>query len=291
MVSTPQNKRSRLHRVNAFTLVELLVVITVIGILASILLPTLGKAKARGEGMSCFNNVRQLQLAWLLYADEQHDHLPYNLGGTANRSSVAPLDPLNWVNGVMSWELDTDNTNQSLINQSSMASYVNHNLKVYKCPSDRALSNVQRQAGWLERTRSYSMNAMMGDAGSLSRTGTNVNNPGYKQFFTLTSIPSPSSSFVFLDEHPDSINDGYFLVKMDSYYEEPHPWWFDLPGSYHNKSCPISFADGHVELHKWKDPETYAPALPDAANLPIYLPRTTSREDFSWLLQRSSVTQ
>ncbi|MDB6023916.1 MAG: hypothetical protein JWM68_139 [Verrucomicrobiales bacterium] len=291
MIFIPQQNRTSPGRIAAFTLIELLVVIAIIAILSGILLPALSKAKARGEGIACLNNTRQLQLAWLLYADEQRDRLPYNLGGSANRSSVAALDPLNWVNGVMSWELDADNTNGSLITQSSLASYGSYNLKIYKCPADRALSDVQRNEGWPARTRSYSMNAMVGDAGTLSRSGTNENNPDYKQFFTLTSIPSPSSTFVFLDEHPDSINDGYFLVKMDNYYGEQHAWWFDLPGSYHNKSSPITFADGHAEQHKWKEPETYAPPQPYATALPFYIPRTSAKEDFMWLLQRSSVAQ
>ena len=134
------------------------------------------------------------------------------------------------------------------------------------------------------------MNAMVGDAGSLSVTGTNLNNPGYKQFFTLTSIAKPADTFVFLDEHPDSINDGYFLTKLDSYAGEPHPWWFDLPASYHNKSASISFADGHVESHKWSA-ETYAPPLPEATELPFYIRTGPSRDDFFWLLQRSSILQ
>ena len=284
------HQRALRQQRTAFTLVELLVVIAVIAILSGILLPALGKAKAKGEGISCFNNTRQLQLAWLLYSDEQRDRLPYNLGGSANRSSVAPLDPLNWVNGVMSWEVESDNTNQSLIKQSSLAAYTAYNAKLYKCPSDRVVSDVQRQAGFQERTRSYSMNAMVGDVGTLSISGTNQNNPTYKQFFTLTSILTPAQTFVFLDEHPDSINDGYFLVKLDSYYGEPHPWWFDLPASYHNKSSSISFADGHVEMHKWSA-ETYAPPLPYAAELPLYLRAGPGRDDFFWLLQRSSVLQ
>ncbi len=286
MNSPVQQKGFRIRGTAAFTLVELLVVIAVIAILSGILLPALSKAKAKGEGIACVNNARQLQLAWLMYSDEQRDRLPYNLGGSANRSSVAPLDPLNWVNGVMTWELDADNTNNSLIMQSSLSSYVNHNFKTYKCPADRALSDVQRQAGWEKRTRSYSMNAMVGDAGSLSTGGTNSNNPNYKQFFTLSSIPAPSGTFVFLDEHPDSINDGYFLVKADYYYPE----WYDLPGSAHDKGSAISFADGHVEMHKWVDAETLAPSQPDTALLPRDLP-ANARTDFYWLLRRSSVAQ
>jgi prepilin-type processing-associated H-X9-DG protein len=270
----------------AFTLVELLVVIAIVIALASLLLPALARARSKAQAASCANNVRQLGLAWLMYANEQRDRLPYNLGGDAERKTIAPFNPLNWVNGIMSWELDSDNTDINLILQSSLAPYCANNVKIYKCPSDQALSDVQREAGWKHRTRSYSMNAMVGDAGDLSQTGSNVNNPRYKQFFALSEIPSPASIFVFLDEHPDSINDGYFLVKADYYNLE----WVDLPGSYHNDASSFFFADGHVELRKWNEPETKAPPLPDAAALPRSIP-SDRRNDFYWLLRRSSIAQ
>lgn len=280
------HRRTDLHGKQnaAFTLIELLVVIAIVAILASLLLPALAKARAKGDALAGLNNVRQLGLGWLMYAHEQRDRLPYNLGGDAARRTVAPQDPLNWVNGVMSWETNSDNTNLTLILNASLAPYLNNAPRLYKCPSDKVLSDVQQQAGWRERTRSYSMNAMVGNAGDLSLTGINTNNPHYKQFFALTEIPKPSSIFVFLDEHPDSINDGYFLVKNDYSFVE----WKDLPGSYHDGRAEFSFADGHAELHKWNHSETKAPAVPDAADLPRAIP-ADRRDDFNWLFQRSSV--
>ena len=126
------------------------------------------------------------------------------------------------------------------------------------------------------------MNAMVGDAGELSRSGVNTNNPDYVQFFKITQIPQPTEIFVFLDEHPDSINDGYFLER--DYYPE----WHDLPGSYHNGSAAFSFADGHSTLHRWIQPGTYRPPLPDAANLPIPV-SSNGKDDLEWVLDHMSV--
>lgn len=125
------------------------------------------------------------------------------------------------------------------------------------------------------------MNAMIGDAGDLIVGGHNVNNPGYKQFLKLPQIPAPANIFVFIDEHPDSINDGYFLMQWTYPFE-----WVDLPASFHNDSSALAFADGHCETHQWHDASTLAPARPDAADLPR---SATNRTDFLWLLQRTSI--
>ncbi len=269
-------------RLGGFTLLELLVVIAIIGILASLLLPTLARAKARANGLFCLNNTRQLCLGWQLYADDHQDRLPYNLGGSGP-NGVSPIRTnLNWVNNVLTWELDPDNTNAATLTGSSLGPYVNRAASVYRCPSDHALSAIQRQAGWRERVRSYSMNAMVGDAGPVSTSGYNVNNPAYVQFFNITSIPQPSEIFIFLDEHPDSINDGYFLNR--DYYPE----WRELPASYHNGAAAFSFADGHSILHRWLVASTHRPAQPDAAGLPIQLP-ANQRTDFEWVVGHMSV--
>src|ERR1017187_2682472 len=117
----------------------------------------------------------------------------------------------------MTWDLSSDNTNLATLTGASLGSYVSGNTSVYCWPSDEALSSVQRAAGWTARIRSYSMNAMVGDAGSFTANGYNVNNPGYTQFFKMTQIPQPSEIFAFLDEHHDSIDDGYFLDKSPEY--------------------------------------------------------------------------
>jgi prepilin-type N-terminal cleavage/methylation domain-containing protein/prepilin-type processing-associated H-X9-DG protein len=268
----------------AFTLIELLVVIALIAILASILLPVFGKAKARAQGIACLNNTRQLAVAWLLYADDHADRLPYNLGGDASRSTVAVRTNLNWVNGIMDWSLSADNTNTAMLTEAALGGYANKAISIYRCPSDHVLSSKQREAGWSERVRSYSMNAMIGDAGELSQTGVNTNNPYYVQFFKLSLIPRPSGIFVFLDEHPDSINDGYYLNKVNRNYRE----WVDLPASYHDGAAAFSFADGHSQIQRWAYARTRQPARPDGAELPLDVP-SAEASDYDWVVAHMSV--
>jgi len=267
----------------AFTLIELLVVIAVIAILAGMLLPALGRAKAKAQGVFCLNNTRQLGFAWMLYADDHNGRLAYNLGGDAKSRTVAERTNINWVNNVMSWELDDENTNTLTITDASLAPYTSKAVAIYRCPGDTFLSSVQRAAGWTARLRSYSMNAMMGDAGEFSRTGVNKNNPAYIQFFSANAVPHPESIFVFLDEHANSINDGYFVNR--AYYTN----WIDLPASYHNGAAGLSFADGHSETHKWRNALTRQPVLPDRTIplLPLGIPKDD--EDHDWVVEHMSV--
>ncbi len=268
----------------AFTLIELLVVIAVIAILAGMLLPALGRAKGKAQGVFCLNNTRQLGFAWMLYADDHNGRLAYNLGGDAKSRAVAERTNINWVNNVMSWELDDENTNTLTITDASLAPYTSKTVAIYRCPGDTFLSSAQRAAGWQARLRSYSMNAMIGDAGDFSRTGFNKNNPAYVQFFSVTSVPQPESIFVFLDEHANSINDGYFVNR--AYYTN----WIDLPASYHNGAAGLSFADGHSEIHKWRNAMTRQPVRPDSTVplLPLAFPKSEA-EDYNWVVEHMSI--
>jgi prepilin-type N-terminal cleavage/methylation domain-containing protein/prepilin-type processing-associated H-X9-DG protein len=288
----PSEKAAR----NGFTLVELLMVIAVIAILSSVLLPALSKAKARAHAVICLNNTKQLALAWLLYASDHEDRLPYNLGSPAAGTNLN-----NWAAGIMDWDLSPDNTNTLLLTESALGSYADKSVATYHCPDDTVVSPRQREAGWSHRVRSYSMNASVGDAGNFSTQGYNVNNPGYVQFFKLTTVPRPAEIFVFLDEHPDSISDGYFLNKVNiSSYSAYGGYggsggaaavtneWIRLPASYHNGATGFSFADGHAEIHRWRFATTKPPAQPDGAALPIDVP-SNQAADFIWLAQRMSI--
>jgi prepilin-type processing-associated H-X9-DG protein len=204
------------------------------------------------------------------------------MGEDGIAQTVAAREYLNWVNDVMSWNLDADNTNTALLTAGGLGPYVSGEASVFKCPSDNAISQKQREAGWGPRVRSVSMNAMLGNAGEFLTGSINTNNPGYRQFFHLSDIPDPSRIFAFVEEHPDSINDGYFLNRYDSHE------WIDLPASYHNGGADFVFADGHAEFRQWRLASTMPPARPDSAHLPIEL-EDYEWGDWYWVLSRMSV--
>jgi len=108
---------------------------------------------------------------------------------------------------------------------------------------------------------------------------TNFFNPLYVQFFKLSDIQTPSGIFVFLDEHCDTINDGFFVNRLEDYV------WGNMPASYHNGGVNLSFADGHTESHRWTLADTVRPPVQGGVGGPFPANPTT---DFEWLKQRTS---
>jgi prepilin-type N-terminal cleavage/methylation domain-containing protein len=268
----------------AFTLVELLVVMACVGILAGLLLPALARSKGRAQSLACLANLSQLNLAWRMYADDSRDRLPYNLGGDRDQRFPQEVMDQNWVNNVMTWDLSSGNTNLAFVAGSPLGPYLSGSAAVFRCPADRVLSQEQRAAGWSGRVRSYAMNAMVGDAGPNVQDGGNIFNPGYRQFLALSDFRRASDTFVFIDEHPDSVVDGYFLNRGEEQK------WIHLPASTHNRSAALSFADGHLEIHRWISPSTYRPARPDSGPLPFEVP-AGDNADYDWLERRTSYEQ
>ena len=235
----------------AFTLIELLVVIAIIAILAALLLPALAKAKEKAKEQSCLVNTRQLMLAWMMYPDDYDGKLVSNHGVAETLAKRQ-----NWVNNVMDHFLSKDNTNILFIKEALLSPYTSKSAGIYKCPSDRFLTMKQRAAGWESRVRSFSMNCFVGDAGQLNAPGPqNALSPGWRQFLKMTDIPSPTEIFVMLDEHPPTLNDGWFHLY-------PTYGTGDEIASNHNGRATFSFADGHSEtkqiIFKGDDKKTAA---------------------------------
>jgi prepilin-type N-terminal cleavage/methylation domain-containing protein/prepilin-type processing-associated H-X9-DG protein len=269
---TPFRHVREARRQTGFTLIELLVVIAIIAILAAMLLPVLSKAKTKAEGIYCLNNLKQLQLAWTMYYDDNQGRLAENRGG---------LSGVQWTTGVLNWLFNPANTNTATLLAGQLGPYVAKNSRVFKCPADK----VEARNG--PRVRSISMNGFMGDVANIMSTPGNPGagvSPGWRHYIKFSDItrPSPSMAWVLLDEHPGSLNDPLFSVPMNK------TTWDDTPASYHNGACGFSFADGHAEIHKWLDGNTKQPVI---FNNTVAANGLASPNDRAWLDPRSSAPQ
>ena len=293
----PMHAKNQINRIgNGFTLIELLVVIAIIAILAAILLPVLNSAKIRAEAASDMSNKRQLTMAWFMYAQDNNDTLVLNADQTVTFNGMA-----SWIPGSchMDWGTSPNNTNTMLMTTNQLGPYCAGQYKLYTSPGDIYLSPLQMAlhfgAQGIHRSRSVAMDAAVGGpvGGPTSTSGdkppaslvSSLPNPFYVAAkLTQLRSPGPSMSWVFLNEHPDSIDDGIL-------YDDPRAiggtgTLIEVPSSYLAKGCGVSFADGHAEVHKWVTPQFVVPVTykqyPPSGGVTY-----SENADLTWLAQHT----
>jgi prepilin-type N-terminal cleavage/methylation domain-containing protein/prepilin-type processing-associated H-X9-DG protein len=217
----------------AFTLIELLVVIAIIAILASLLLPVLARAKARAQGITCLSNLKQLQLCWQMYLGDNGDRLPPQNPGTDAAGHLVGL-PGSWILGNVLYDLTSSNIENGVLFP------YNKSAGIYHCSADKSTVPDRKE---LLRTRSYSLNWYLG-------VDPNVHpDQGIRLRSSEIISPGPSEIYAFIDEAESTINDGTFFSP------QAYGGWGDLPAVRHALRSNLSFADGHVEPHRWRSPE------------------------------------
>jgi prepilin-type N-terminal cleavage/methylation domain-containing protein/prepilin-type processing-associated H-X9-DG protein len=264
----------------AFTLIELLVVIAIIAILAAMILPGLARSKQKTQGVYCMNNTKQMALAWNMYAGDNNDRLVCNSDGTeCGQTATSPAWVAGWLDFGSGLPTGADTNVLMLINHDAfpygayLGPYV-RNPKAFKCPADKSVCRIG--AATLPRVRSISMNNYVGNP---SRTWTSPSK--YTQCKTYAQIKSPVDMFVFLDEREDSINDGWYASDPDKRWQI-----VDYPASYHGNAAGYAFADGHSEIHRFKDPRTM-PALKSGQLLPLNV-NLPNDLDVLWMAQKAA---
>jgi prepilin-type N-terminal cleavage/methylation domain-containing protein len=297
------------NRKDGFTFVELLVVLATVAILAVLLLPAIAGTKPNSQAFQCMENQRQLSLGWQMYAADNSDVLPPNdypyltsyAQAGANKAKMK-----NWVVGTMAVGADAGDSpylsggTSELLDPNSVLSPYIKNRAVYRCPAD---NYVDPYAGNRVHVRSYSMNsavgtiyfssASVGAGGSDSRpVGSPVGggwlsgssyvggvNPTWLTYGKSSSFvrPGPSDTWVFIDENPQSINDGSIAISANA--TPGATYVIDYPTGLHGGAGVLAFADGHALVHKWKDPRTYSYTGPVHGNGGQQVPALQTPDD------------
>jgi prepilin-type N-terminal cleavage/methylation domain-containing protein/prepilin-type processing-associated H-X9-DG protein len=288
----------------AFTLIELLVVIAIIAILAALLLPALSRAKLKAQGIQCLNNHRQLATAWRMYTDDSNDILTYaSTSGNVNNwpdnyawsGAHMDFDPNNRAN----WDPTFDMMKRPLW------PYTGKSQKIFKCPADHSVIVVNGQTK--DRLLTMSMNLYVGGFAPVVGTdplpgGTGGGWPFARNYWVypkLSTLVTPSGPpdrvFVFLDMREDRVNWSNFMTDMTGYAFGPNPnpaaymFTSDLPAFYHGNAGGLSFADGHSEMHRWRDARTMPPLKIGTADpLASSSIASPNNQDVAWLQDHST---
>jgi len=216
-----------MDRQKAFTLIELLVVIAIIAILMAILMPALNRAREQGQRAACLNNLKQLALAWIMYADENDDKVVSSeAGGTWRNQFGEPWVGVTWAgNYAQGGQLPASDQIKG-IKEGALWLYVRET-KLYQCPT-----------GYRGELMTYAM--------MIASNGRSVD--GSPVFKRRILVPQPAERLLFIDEglsSPDAYSTRYTTRE-----------WWDQPVTRHGDGTTFSYYDGHADYHKWTGSET-----------------------------------
>lgn len=273
---------------DAFSRSDLIAAVAATTVLAGLVLPVVGSTRYRTEQEVCRENLGALMRATQLYADDHRGEFPSVTHGSESQSAAVIDYSRNsyrpWATGWQTWDLSQHNTNVAYLVDSRYAVLADYtrDAKLYRCPSDTLLHPTQQSRGWTSRARTYSANAAVGSGNKAPSDGILQAEKLFPKFSDIDR-PTPSNLFVFLEEHPDSMNDAAFLgSQIDAR-------WIDLPASFHptvgtNRSANFVFADGHLETHTWA-----ASVLAERPNFVFTSPLVRAGDpDRAWVMDRMS---
>ena len=258
---------------SGFTLIELAVVCLVLGLCALVVYPALARTRPNGQAFQCLNNLRQLTSAWRTYATDFNDSLVAAESGISGRP--------NWMSGNLDMLGDTGVWDPHVyIMNSPLWRYAGSDAGVFRCPADP--STVTVNGVRLPRVRTYSMSQVFG-------LGTWLPQAAWRTYAKGSDIVTPAKTFVIIEEHPNSINDGAFANACTGAQPTNAPTEakiIDFPASHHNGACALSFADGGAQMHQWQGSKIKPPY---GAVLPLNVPAGDSWMDIQWLAQNTTV--